>query len=118
MAALFEPFVWMLGIVVNIYFTVVLAEVVLHWLVRFGIVDVKNVYFAKISGKGSGSFGVRLLPVYPAAGFVVSGTFHLPARPDADVVENEKNDRSGGSCCPIVFLNSEQICFLRKRTRG
>lgn len=49
MAALFEPFVWMLGIVVNIYFTVVLAEVVLHWLVRFGIVDVKNVYVAKIS---------------------------------------------------------------------
>ena len=46
MAALFEPFVWMLGIVVNIYFTVVLAEVVLHWL---GIVDVKNVYVAKIS---------------------------------------------------------------------
>ena len=44
MAALFEPFVWMLGIVVNIYFTVVL-----HWLVRFGIVDVKNVYVAKIS---------------------------------------------------------------------
>lgn len=42
MAALFEPFVWMLGIVVNIYFTVVLAEVVLHWLVRFGIVDVKT----------------------------------------------------------------------------
>ena len=49
MAALFEPFVWMLGIVVNIYFTVVLAEVVLHWLVRFGIVDIKNVYVAKIS---------------------------------------------------------------------
>lgn len=47
MAALFEPFVWMLGIVVNIYFTVVLAEVVLHWLVRFGIVDVKNVYVSQ-----------------------------------------------------------------------
>lgn len=49
MAALFEPFVWMLGVIVNIYFTVVLAEVVLHWLVRFGIVDSKNVYVAKIS---------------------------------------------------------------------
>lgn len=49
MAALLEPFVWMLGIVVNIYFTLVLAEVALHWLVHFKIVDAKNIYVAKIS---------------------------------------------------------------------
>ncbi len=48
MAALLEPFVWMLGVVVNIYITVVLADVALHWLVRFGIVDVKNTYVVKI----------------------------------------------------------------------
>ena len=50
MAALFEPFVWMLGIVVNIYFTVVLAEVVLHWLVRFGIVAKISELLAKATG--------------------------------------------------------------------
>ena len=49
MAALLEPFVWMLGIVVNLYFTLVLAEVALHWLVHFRIVDIKNAYVAKIS---------------------------------------------------------------------
>lgn len=48
MAALLEPFVWMLGVIVNIYFTLVLAEVALHWLVHFKIADIKNVYIAKI----------------------------------------------------------------------
>ena len=47
MAALFEPYVGMLGILVNLYLTVVLVEVVLHWLVHFKIVDAKNVYVAK-----------------------------------------------------------------------
>ncbi len=47
MGALLEPFVWMLGIIVDIYFTVVLAEVAVHWLIYFKILDVKNVYVAK-----------------------------------------------------------------------
>ncbi len=49
MAALLEPFVWMLGVIINIYFTLVLVEVVLHWLVHFKIVDLNNVYLAKAS---------------------------------------------------------------------
>ena len=48
MAALLEPFVWMLGVAVNIYFMLVLAEVALHWLVHFKIVDARNAYVAKI----------------------------------------------------------------------
>ncbi len=47
MAALFEPFVWMLGILADICFAVVLAEVVLHWLLHFKIVDAKNAYVEK-----------------------------------------------------------------------
>ena len=34
----------MLGIIVDIYFTVVLAEVAVHWLIHFKILDVKSVY--------------------------------------------------------------------------
>ncbi len=48
MGAIFEPFVWMLSVIVNIYFAVVLAEVVIHWLIHFKIVDTKNAYIAKI----------------------------------------------------------------------
>ena len=44
MAALFEPFVWILNVLVNLYFMVVLSEVILHWLVHFKIADVKNKY--------------------------------------------------------------------------
>lgn len=47
MGALLEPFVWMLGIIVDIYFTVVLAEVAVHWLIHFKILDAKSVYVAK-----------------------------------------------------------------------
>ncbi len=47
MGALLEPFVWMLGIIVDIYFPVVLAEVAVHWLIHFKILDVKSVYVAK-----------------------------------------------------------------------
>ena len=47
MGALLEPFVWMLGIIVDIYFTVVLAEVAVHWLIHFKILDVNSVYVAK-----------------------------------------------------------------------
>ena len=48
MAALLEPFVWMLGLLVNIYVFVVLADVVLHWLIHFKLVDLNNVYVTKI----------------------------------------------------------------------
>ena len=44
MGAIFEPFVWILGLIVDFYLTVVIVEVVLHWLVHFKIVEVKNKY--------------------------------------------------------------------------
>ena len=94
MGALLEPFVWMLGIIVDIYFTVVLAEVAVHWLIHFKILDVKSVYVAKaveiltkvtqpvykkISEKSSRLFGSGLLSVYSADGIVVFKPFHLSA---------------------------------------
>jgi len=44
MGALLEPFVWLLAVLVNVYFMIVLAEVVLHWLIHFKVVDAKNKY--------------------------------------------------------------------------
>ncbi len=49
MGAILEPFVWMLGIVVNIYSIIVFADVALHWLTRFKIVDAQKPNVAKIT---------------------------------------------------------------------
>ena len=48
MGALLEPFVWILLAVTKIYFTLVLVEVVMHWLIHFKTLDAKNVYVVKI----------------------------------------------------------------------
>ena len=50
MGALLEPFVYIIALVVDIYFKVVVVEVVLHWLIHFKILEADNKY-AKIRSK-------------------------------------------------------------------
>ena len=47
MAAILDPFLYIIGLVINIYFKIVIIEVILHWLIHFGIVSVTNKYAAK-----------------------------------------------------------------------
>lgn len=47
MGALFEPFLYIIGLLLNIYFKIVVVEVVLHWLIHFKILDVSNKYAKK-----------------------------------------------------------------------
>ena len=44
MGALFEPFLYIIGFVVDIYFKVVVVEIVLHWLIYFKILEANNKY--------------------------------------------------------------------------
>lgn len=39
MGALLEPFFYIIGFVVDIYFKVVVVEIVLHWLIYFKILE-------------------------------------------------------------------------------
>ena len=47
MGALFEPFLYIIGLVVDIYFKIVVVEVVLHWLIHFKILEPSNKYAQK-----------------------------------------------------------------------
>lgn len=47
MGALFEPFLYIIGLIVDLYFKVVVVEVVLHWLIHFKILEVSNKYAQK-----------------------------------------------------------------------
>lgn len=47
MGALFEPFLYIIGLLLNIYFKIVVVEIVLHWLIHFKILDVTNKYAKK-----------------------------------------------------------------------
>jgi len=47
MGALFEPFLYIIGFVVDIYFKVVVVEIVLHWLIYFKILEPNNKYAQK-----------------------------------------------------------------------
>ena len=47
MGALFEPFLYIIGFVVDIYFKVVVVEIVLHWLIYFKILEANNKYAQK-----------------------------------------------------------------------
>jgi YggT family protein len=42
------PFVWLILTVINIYFWIILASVVLSWLVAFNIVNRSNTYVRQI----------------------------------------------------------------------
>ena len=47
MGALFEPFLYIFGLIISLYFKVVVVEIVLHWLIHFGILEATNKYDKK-----------------------------------------------------------------------
>ena len=47
MGAIFEPFLYIIGLVVSLYFKIVVVEVVLHWLMHFKILEQTNKYASK-----------------------------------------------------------------------
>lgn len=47
MGALLEPFVYVLGLLVDIYFKVVVVQVVISWLLHFRILETSNKYTQK-----------------------------------------------------------------------
>lgn len=47
MGAIFEPFVYIIGLLVNIYFKIVVVEIVLHWLIHFKVLEPTNKYALK-----------------------------------------------------------------------
>ena len=47
MGAIIEPFLYIIGLVVSLYFKIVVVEVVLHWLMHFKILEPTNKYASK-----------------------------------------------------------------------
>ncbi len=47
MGALFEPFLYIIGLIVSLYFKIVVVEIVLHWLIYFKILKTDNKYSQK-----------------------------------------------------------------------
>lgn len=47
MGAVFEPFLYILGLLIDIYFKIVVVQVVLHWLIHFKILEPSNKYTLK-----------------------------------------------------------------------
>lgn len=47
MGTIFEPFVYVISLLVSLYFKVVIVEVVLHWLIHFKILEPTNKYAKK-----------------------------------------------------------------------
>ena len=55
MGALLEPFFYIIGFVVDIYFKVVVVEIVLHWLIYFKILEANNKYAQNDGDSGKGN---------------------------------------------------------------
>lgn len=47
MGVIFEPFVFVLAFLADIYFKVVVVEIVLHWLIQFKVLEAENKYAKK-----------------------------------------------------------------------
>ena len=47
MGVIFEPFVYVLAFLADIYFKVVVVEIVLHWLIHFKVLEADNKYAKK-----------------------------------------------------------------------
>ena len=47
MGVIIEPFVFVLGVLVDLYFKVVVVEIVLHWLIHFKVLEADNKYAKK-----------------------------------------------------------------------
>ena len=86
MGVIVEPFVYVLAFLVDIYFKVVVVEVVLHWLIHFKILEADNKYakktmeileqltapvYAKISAKMPKLAGIDVSPFVLLLGLMV-----------------------------------------------
>ena len=47
MGAIFEPFLYIIGLLVDIYFKVVVVQIVLYWLIHFKVLEASNKYAQK-----------------------------------------------------------------------
>ena len=47
MGAIFEPFLYIIGLLVDIYFKIVVVQVVLYWLIHFKVLEPSNKYAQK-----------------------------------------------------------------------
>lgn len=47
MGAVFEPFLYVIGRIVDIYFKIVVVQVVLYWLIHFKVLEPSNKYAQK-----------------------------------------------------------------------
>lgn len=47
MGAIFEPFLYIIGLLVDIYFKIVVVQVVLFWLIHFKVLEPSNKYAQK-----------------------------------------------------------------------
>lgn len=47
MSVIIEPFVFVLAVLVDLYFKVVVVEIILHWLIHFKILEADNKYAKK-----------------------------------------------------------------------
>ncbi len=47
MGAVFEPFLYVIGLIVDIYFKIVVVQVVLYWLIHFKVLEPSNKYAQK-----------------------------------------------------------------------
>ena len=47
MGAIFEPFLYVIGLIVAIYFKIVVVQVVLSWLLHFKVLEASNKYAKK-----------------------------------------------------------------------
>ena len=47
MGAIFEPFLYVTGLLVDIYFKIVVVQVVLYWLMHFKVLEPSNKYALK-----------------------------------------------------------------------
>ncbi len=47
MGAIFEPFLYVIGLIVDIYFKIVVVQVVLYWLLHFKVLEASNKYAQK-----------------------------------------------------------------------
>ena len=47
MGAIIEPFLYIIGLLVDIYFKIVVVQVVLFWLIHFKILEPTNKYAKK-----------------------------------------------------------------------
>lgn len=48
MGVILEPFFFVLALIVDIYFKIVVVEIVLHWLIHFKIIQAENKYAKKL----------------------------------------------------------------------